>query len=713
MKRRSEHTPSHKSRTVSNIRRQSEQSTVRRGSMRHRPVLCLILARWIGAVSGRGDHGGPEHLALYSMGVGGSYTLQLEAVGEEDNVEFMVVPSSSADLEGLEIAEEESTPAWDEFSSGSEAPTSITGSSSVVPSRSVVYTVSLLSGELSPSSSSASPTNTATATATGEATVVAVPVAIAEAGAYTLLVNHGEIPTELVSPEGETLVPIVTEEGNGHHDAHEEDEEAGDDEEGEEEGDEDAGSATARQWANALGAAFLISLCSFVGIATVASHRITQKINLSLALLFASGALLTTAVVHIIPEAMEELALEHPDDLHGIFLRSGTTVMGGILVGFLLHVALDNGSAHSHSTDQLRLLSVPGRGSGGTPGGSTKSTNPSRDGDGDIKEHAALSVHASGNGTGHPINAEPAAVEPRPSEVTNGGDRVCAGDHSVGSTSATGSGHGAAVAAEESPACAGPAEAEEGRPRGSDPVEGTVLGGKRGFSARPPCAVPGREERVAAGGVVKPSRPDGKGPRAERGLFDVAGLDPICWNVIVGDFAHNFSDGVTMAAAFLGCSSTVGWTITAANMMHEIPHELGNFISLVNGGMSVKQALLYNFFSALFAVLGVLLTFSLRDLISSTLISYLLLLGAGTFIFVGLAEIVPDAVSFSATAATTPPANRERFGDDADRHANGGSHRRAQVRKALAFTVGAVLLGLPLLFHKHCDADGTHGHEHR
>ncbi|CAM9744938.1 unnamed protein product, partial [Hapterophycus canaliculatus] len=67
-------------------------------------------------------------------------------------------------------------------------------------------------------------------------------------------------------------------------------------------------------------------------------------------------------------------------------------------------------------------------------------------------------------------------------------------------------------------------------------------------------------------------------------------LDPICWNVIVGDFAHNFSDGVTMAAAFLGCSPTVGWTITAANMMHEIPHELGNFIALVNGGMSTKQA---------------------------------------------------------------------------------------------------------------------------
>ena len=74
-----------------------------------------------------------------------------------------------------------------------------------------------------------------------------------------------------------------------------------------------------------------------------------------------------------------------------------------------------------------------------------------------------------------------------------------------------------------------------------------------------------------------------------RALFDISGLDPICWNVIVGDLAHNFSDGVTMGAAFLSCSSTVGWTVTAANVMHEIPHEVGNFMALVNGGMTVQQ----------------------------------------------------------------------------------------------------------------------------
>lgn len=119
---------------------------------------------------------------------------------------------------------------------------------------------------------------------------------------------------------------------------------------------------------------------------------------------------------------------------------------------------------------------------------------------------------------------------------------------------------------------------------------------------------------------------------------------------------------------------------------------------------------------------GVILTFSLRDLITQTAISYLLLLGAGTFIFVGLSELVPDALgggSFgSAAAAARGPAGvAAAGGDDAfekeKKRKRKSLHRRSQAHKALAFTVGAVLLGLPLLTHRHCEADGVHGHDHR
>lgn len=78
--------------------------------MHHPSVLILALACLAGAVSGSEGDGHAEYLALYALGVGGNHTLVLGGAGDEPSVEFMVVPSSSADHEGLEEAEEVSAP---------------------------------------------------------------------------------------------------------------------------------------------------------------------------------------------------------------------------------------------------------------------------------------------------------------------------------------------------------------------------------------------------------------------------------------------------------------------------------------------------------------------------------------------------------------------------------------------------------------------------
>lgn len=101
------------------------------------------------------------------------------------------------------------------------------------------------------------------------------------------------------------------------------------------------------------------------------------------------------------------------------------------------------------------------------------------------------------------------------------------------------------------------------------------------------------------------------------------------------------------------------------------------------------QALFYNFLSAIFAVLGVVITMSLSGLITETTIAYLLLLGAGTFVFVGLSELIPGALDAEFTNT---------------------SRRGTQIKKVSAFALGALLLGLPLLVHQHCGAE--HGHDH-
>jgi len=72
----------------------------------------------------------------------------------------------------------------------------------------------------------------------------------------------------------------------------------------------------------------------------------------------------------------------------------------------------------------------------------------------------------------------------------------------------------------------------------------------------------------------------------ERSLLNIESLHPVCGKLIIGDFVRNFEYGVTIRAGFLGCSSTVGWTVVASVVLHEIPHEVADFMALVKGGMN-------------------------------------------------------------------------------------------------------------------------------
>ncbi|CAM9243406.1 unnamed protein product [Laminaria digitata] len=183
--------------------------------------------------------------------------------------------------------------------------------------------------------------------------------------------------------------------------------------------------------------------------------------------------------------------------------------------------------------------------------------------------------------------------------------------------------------------------------------------------------------------------------RSGKALLDVGSLQSVCWTVIIGDLVHNFADGVTIGAAFLGCSSVMGWTVTASVIVHEVPHELADFMALIKGGMSAYQAAVYNFISAISAVAGVVLILALRDALTSTQISSILLVGAGSFLFVALSELIPEALE--VLPAARAGGKRGVLG--------------SQARKLASFMVGALIVGIPLLFDQHCDA-GHDGHNH-
>ncbi len=108
----------------------------------------------------------------------------------------------------------------------------------------------------------------------------------------------------------------------------------------------------------------------------------------------------------------------------------------------------------------------------------------------------------------------------------------------------------------------------------------------------------------------------------------------------IGDALHNFLDGVVIAAAFL-VSVPIGLATALAVVLHEIPQEMGQFAVLLHGGWTKRKALFYNFLSALTAVLGAVLVLAFSETFTEAPAS-LLALGAASFIYVAMADLIPE-----------------------------------------------------------------------
>lgn len=110
--------------------------------------------------------------------------------------------------------------------------------------------------------------------------------------------------------------------------------------------------------------------------------------------------------------------------------------------------------------------------------------------------------------------------------------------------------------------------------------------------------------------------------------------------ILVGDAFHNFVDGVLIAAAFL-TDFKLGITTTLAIMAHEIPQEVGDFTVLLEAGYSRGRALLFNLASSLTSVAGGIIGyFTLEG--AQAMVQYALLLAASCFIYIAVADLIPD-----------------------------------------------------------------------
>jgi|CXWL01.1.fsa_nt_gi zinc and cadmium transporter len=119
-----------------------------------------------------------------------------------------------------------------------------------------------------------------------------------------------------------------------------------------------------------------------------------------------------------------------------------------------------------------------------------------------------------------------------------------------------------------------------------------------------------------------------------------ARIHPVGKLVIISDGVHNFVDGLAIGAAFL-ITPEVGIATTIAIALHEIPQEIGDFGLLIHAGFSRMKALLFNFASALTAFVGLAVAFFVGQT-NDSLIVLITAFAAGNFIYIALADIVPE-----------------------------------------------------------------------
>ena len=111
-------------------------------------------------------------------------------------------------------------------------------------------------------------------------------------------------------------------------------------------------------------------------------------------------------------------------------------------------------------------------------------------------------------------------------------------------------------------------------------------------------------------------------------------------SVLVGASIHTFCDGVIIAAAFLA-DTHLGVATSLAIIAHEIPQEVGDYIVLLNAGFSRARALVYNAISGLSAVVGGVLGYFVVGTWES-LFPYLLVVASSSFIYVAVADLIPQ-----------------------------------------------------------------------
>ncbi len=99
--------------------------------------------------------------------------------------------------------------------------------------------------------------------------------------------------------------------------------------------------------------------------------------------------------------------------------------------------------------------------------------------------------------------------------------------------------------------------------------------------------------------------------------------------VVIGDMIHHLIDGVAITVSYL-VNPGLGLVTAVSNLLHEVPHEIGDFGILLKAGWKRKNIIGVNLVSALMTVVGAVVIYYLK--VSEVLVGYMLAFVAGLFL---------------------------------------------------------------------------------
>ncbi|XP_050960216.1 zinc transporter Slc39a7 isoform X2 [Labeo rohita] len=109
---------------------------------------------------------------------------------------------------------------------------------------------------------------------------------------------------------------------------------------------------------------------------------------------------------------------------------------------------------------------------------------------------------------------------------------------------------------------------------------------------------------------------------------------------LAADFTHNFTDGLAIGASFL-VSPAVGAVTTITILLHEVPHEIGDFAILVQSGCTKRKAMCLQLLTAIGALAGTACSL-LAEGVGAAATAWILPFTAGGFVYIATVTVLPE-----------------------------------------------------------------------